>query len=111
MRQYVGCSKSIHTTVVIPTTVTLQQGWTNHLQSNTSVTRSTYSSGFAIAQNACGSEFLISTEVATSNFVLWFPHRQIFSCSGRFLFWEVKKSHTVQVRENMQVAAGVGFRV
>ena len=52
--------------------------------------RWTHSSGFSIAQNTCGSQFLMSTKVAVSCFVLWFPHRHIFSFSGRFLFWEVK---------------------
>jgi hypothetical protein len=36
---------------------------------------------------------------------LWFPYRQIFSLSNRFLFLEVKKSHSAEV------AARMGFRV
>jgi hypothetical protein len=56
--------------------------------------------------------FLTTTKVAASYFVLWFTDRQIFSLSNRFLFWEMKeKSQTVQDRENMEVAARVGFCV
>jgi hypothetical protein len=46
-----------------------------------------------------------------SYFILWFPHCQIFSLSGRFLFWEIKTSHTVQSQEYMEVDAWVEFRV
>ena len=55
----------------------------------------------------------MSTKVAMSYFVLWFPHHQSFSLSNRvsFLENEKKKSHTVQGRENMAGAAPVGFRV
>jgi hypothetical protein len=35
----------------------------------------------------------------------------MFSLSDRFLFWEMKKSHTLQRGENMQVAARAGLRV
>jgi hypothetical protein len=108
-RMYLGSSKSIHTTTLIPTTVNLLQWWTYHLWSNTIVTRYTCHSGFSIAQNTCGSQFLISAGFAASCFVLWLPRRQIFSISGRFLFREMKKIHTVESRENTEVAARVGW--
>jgi hypothetical protein len=78
-------SKSIWTTVVILTVVNWLQWWTNPFQSNTFVTRCTYSSSFAIAQNTCGSQFLISTEIAVLYFILWFPHHQIIFLTGQFL--------------------------
>ena len=92
--------KSIQTTVVILTTVKLLQWLTNPLRSNTLVTRCTYFSDFSIAQNTCGSQSLTSTKVAASYFVLWFPHRQIFTLWHRFLFWEIKKkSHGARSEE------------
>jgi hypothetical protein len=88
---YADSSKSIPTTAVILTIINLLQWWTNQVRSNTLVIRCTYSSGFSIVQNTCESQFLISTKVAASYFALQFPHRQIFSLSGRFLFRKVKK--------------------
>ena len=93
--KYIGCSKSIRTTTaVIPTLINSLQRWTNPL-----VTRCTYSSGFSIAENTCGSQFFILTKIAASYFILWFPHRQMCSFPGRFLFWEVKKTTPCMVVE------------